>query len=122
MEVIDNNIFGEVISSYTDDDAIEDGILVDIEDLDGMPTLPNGNVVTRCTSNLYWSFKPSPNFVPTGDGDLETIQEKIVEIVSLIVTAAKYDREWYVLEYEGRTFWCIPNELSTYTLMYPEDY
>src|ERR1044071_1511175 len=50
-----NDLFGEVIFAYTDADALNDGVLVDISSL-GLAF--ESKPINRITGNLFWQMQP----------------------------------------------------------------
>jgi hypothetical protein len=104
----------EIISTYTDNDAIEDGIIIDISDL---KIYFNQKIITRITiaANQIVSLSGKPDFEAK-----ETLQH--------ISTNAKYDGTgedaWGIVKIRRlkEKLWLIPNEHNGYTLMLPSDY
>ena len=97
---MENNVpYDAVIHAYTDDEALEDGVLVAV----------NLGQITRVTRAVFDWLCP---------------EEDISELARACqyMTAIVPDRGWYTGEFQGRALWVIPNELDTLTLMFPEDY
>jgi len=97
----------EVVSSYPDQEAVDDGVLVVV----------NGegrvNRVTRAVFDKYTE--------ELGGGVVTDCTNLLNEIIPHMV-AQPMDREWRVAEWEKEKLWLLPNEVSGYTLMFPSDY
>lgn len=101
----------EVISTYTDAQAVEDGVLVDVTPLALPRTMFGGRRVTRVTRTI-WTLANDPEFVDQAERVLTPMVEAALRA---------YDRGWYVGDWNGQRLWLIPNG-GGYTLMVPEDY
>ncbi|HEV8670982.1 MAG TPA: hypothetical protein VGS01_09640 [Candidatus Limnocylindria bacterium] len=99
----------EVISEYTDAQAVEDGELVDVSG-----TVPGGRG-QRVTRHAWADLTRSP--MP-GLTDVTLLTS-----VWAAALAVPEDDGWHVLDTPKLgTFWLIPNEVGGLTLMRPEDY
>ena len=116
----------EVISTYTDTQAVEDGVLVDV----GMLSLPRttfgGRHINRVTRTI-WTLAEQQAIlrgVEPGMTMQEIVDRNVPVIVDEMVTGAlrSYDRGWYTGEWNGERVWLIPNDVEGYTLMVPSDY
>ena len=99
-----------IIFSYTDAQALEDGVLV------AMDALP----VNRVTRAVFDHFAH-----PMGSSPITGVVIDITLLRRVIQTmlAVKTDEEgWRVDAYEGKPLWLVPNEVNGLTLMFPEDY
>ena len=99
-----------VISSYTDAEAVEDGVLVAWDDLQ----------VNRVTRAVFDHFTH-----PMGSSPLTGVVTDITPLRKVILTmlAVEADADgWRVGADEGKDLWLVPNEVSGLTLMFPEDY
>jgi hypothetical protein len=99
-----------VISSYTDAEAVEDGVLVAWDDLQ----------VNRVTRAVFDHFTH-----PMGSSPLTGVVTDITPLRGVIRTmlAVQADADgWRVGAHEGKDLWLVPNEVSGLTLMFPEDY
>src|SRR6266478_1663352 len=99
-----------VISSYTDAEAVEDGVLVAWDDLQ----------VNRLTRAVFDHFTH-----PMGSSPLTGVVTDIAPLREVVQTmlAVEADADgWRVGAYEGKDLWLVPNEVSGLTLMFPEDY
>jgi hypothetical protein len=99
-----------VIASYTDAEAVEDGFLV------AMDALP----VNRVTRAVFDHFTQR-----MGSSPLTGVVIDITPLRRVIQTmlAVEADTDgWRVGAYEGKDLWLVPNEVSGLTLMFPEDY
>jgi hypothetical protein len=97
--------FGDVISVYTDADALEDGVLVDISALNvsfrGMP-------INRMTGHLWSDFQ-----------EMEIDNEAIAEAIKTKCEAASCAGGIWTVPPK---LWLIENEVDGFTMMHPEDY
>lgn len=102
-----------VVSEYTDAQAVDDGVLVNVE-LFGWKA---GDLkpINRITSAIWEAIKEESG------GE---ITDKTSQIGYRMAVAAqqKLEDDWYTGEYEGKKLWLVPNELGGRTLMFPEDY
>jgi len=99
-----------IIASYTDAEALEDGVLV------AMDSLP----VNRVTRAVFDHFTQ-----PMGSSPLTGVVTDITPLRKVIQTmlAVEADTDgWRIGVYENKQLWVIPNEVSGLTLMFPEDY
>jgi hypothetical protein len=99
-----------IIVSYTDAEALEDGVLV------AMDALP----VNRVTCAVFDHFTH-----PMGSSPITGVVIDITPLRRVIQTmlAVETDADgWRVGAYEGKPLWLVPNEVSGLTLMFPEDY
>lgn len=103
----------QIISSYTDNDAVEDGWLKDISKHN---VQFNSKVINRVTS---------PAFVTANLNE-----DSAKETLSMIAVNAKFDgndeEAWGIFQmkkmFGGEKLWLVPNEVNCYTLMLPDDY
>ena len=120
--------FGEPISVYTDQDAINDGTLVDITSLNlAFESKP----INRMTGNLFRSKRPD---YPMND---EQLTELLAECEDSDDDPINFDMQAFARDInaklteasgEGRLrtippdMWLVENEVKGWTLMYPADY
>ena len=115
-----NDLFGEVISTYTDADAIEDGVLVELQARVTFRGLP----VNRMTRHLFDNLMP---FVEAGAPLINPdLNQALASILRTKCSFAQGD--------PGNTgeigdiyrippkLWLVRNEVGGWTAMYPEDY
>lgn len=104
---------GEVVYEYTDDQAVEDGVLADIGHL-GLKC--NGEIVNRATASVMYEARHA------GVGDDADLAKWLG---SLIATAVDNEGDGYllVIATQGTTpkMWVVHNGQG-YTIMLPEDY
>lgn len=99
-----------IIASYTDEEALEDGVLV------AMDALP----VNRVTRAVFDHFAR-----PMGSSPVTGVVTDITPLRRAIeaMLAVKADEDgWRSGTYAGKELWLVPNEVSGLTLMFPEDY
>ena len=103
-----DEFFGGPISTYTDQQALEDGILV---------AIPGDGGVNRVTRAAFDYF-----VIPEDDPaqEVSNITPPMDAIRAMLQIAP--DDGWRVGEYRGRDLWLIPNEVGGLTLLFPEDY
>lgn len=115
----------EVISMYTDDMAVEDGVLVDLAAL-GVKAEYGGLVVNRMTSHLFFALRNMTASMhetvedPVLAAELEaTLRTKLIfahdsEGDGVIVTLPSGS--------ETDPIWLVQNEVGGYTAMFSSDY
>jgi hypothetical protein len=99
-----------IISSYTDAQAVEDGVLVEWDDLQ----------VNRVTRAVFDHFTHS-----MGSSSLTGVVTNITPLRRVIQTMLAIEADgdgWRVGTYNNKQLWLVPNEVSGLTLMFPEDY
>ena len=115
-----NDLFGEVISTYTDKQALDDGTLVDL----GERVAFRGFPVNRMTRHLFDDLAPCAESEATlFNAD---VNRALASILETKCTWAQGD--------PGNTgevgdictippkLWLVRNEVGGWTAMYPEDY
>ena len=110
----------DVIYSYGDKDALEDGVLVDISSV-GIEMKLGGKPVNRMTGNLLSKVCGKDK-----DGNYE-IDKMHTMIYLAIGSAVDSEGDGYLFVGEMPGFresdvWFVMNEVGGYTLMTPEDY
>jgi hypothetical protein len=123
----------DLIYVYTDEQAIEDGILVDLAAL-GCSATCRGLTVDRMTAHLFFDVIP---FLIDADHALGPQPQKIEDLVpghlkslrSLLQTKIRYasdmaqpGEEPGVIYQAPLNLWLVRNERGNFTLMYPSDY
>ncbi len=98
-------LFGEVISSYTDREAVEDGVLV---------ALAGPGRINRVTRAVFDHFTQS---MGVGVTNITPLLEAMRHMLTV-----ELDDGWRTADYRGKALWLIPNEVGGLTLMFPEDY
>lgn len=114
------NDWGEPISVYTDQQAIDDGYLVDVQ---AMRVIHQGTPITRMTRHLWDDFQ---DFLKPYTAQGMTELAALAKIIKTKLAYAAGD--------PGNTgevgdivklppkLWLVRNEVGGWTLMYPEDY
>ena len=97
----------EVISSYSDQEAVDDGVVV-VVTAEGRVNRVTAAVFDRYTEQL-------------GGGVVTDCTKLLGEVIPFMVAQPMY-REWRVAEWEKEKLWLLPNEVDGYTLMFPADY
>ena len=114
----------DIVSTYTNEQAVEDGVLVNAQGVLPCPF----NRVTRAV----WDAFTQP-IGPKGGVMVVTNTTKISqlgEVVNRKYKAGELTDGWVILELEGHTIWAMPNEtvfssirpVQGWTIMFPEDY
>ena|SRR5437870_7653882 len=99
-----------VIFSYTDMQALMDGVLVSVN-------MPPVNRVTRAVFDDFAEDLGGPNN-PGMRWNITPIHRAINAILAL-----QPDSDgWRTGSYQGKELWLVPNEVAGLTLMFPEDY
>ncbi len=109
-----DEFWGEPISTYTDAEAIEDGVIVDVSKL---YLLFNGMPINRMTNSVWADLEP---FVQAGSAAFGGNLMRTLR--SMMVT--KLRMAWYQgdIWHLPPRLWLIENEVGGWTVMYPEDY
>ena len=119
-----------VISTYTDESAVEDGVLVAVSETDRV-TRPAFNWIEEHIAVLDGPPDRWPIDLMRWLGALDVGTKAVAAVRGVIGThelAAR--RVWeqntdggiLKFEHSGMTFWLIPHELGGITMMFPEDY
>lgn len=105
-----DDVFGEPIYTYTDEQAVEDGVLVAIAGPDRV------NRVTRAVFDYFTQ--------PMGSSPVTGPVTNISPLMDAIraVLQAEIEDGWRIATYQDRVLWLVPNEVGGHTLMFPEDY
>ena len=100
-----------IILSYTDREALADGVLV---------AFPGEGGVNRVTRAVFDHFtEPMGSSPVTGPViDIGPLQDAIRAMLKLEPDADG----WRVGTWQGKTLWLLPNEVGGLTLMFPDDY
>jgi hypothetical protein len=114
------DLFGEVISSYTDAEALEDGSLAELH----TGVMFRGFPIKRMTSRLFEHLRP---FVEAGaelfDGDFDRALASILRAkCSLASGDSGNTGEIGDIYRIPPKLWLVRNEVGGWTAMYPEDY
>jgi hypothetical protein len=100
----------EIISRYTDAQALEDGVLVEV----------SCGAVNRVTSAVFYHFaRPMEN----SPDELEAFDiTPLTAAIRAVLGVAADEDGWRQSTYEGKELWLVPNEVHGLTLMFPDDY
>ena len=115
-----DDLFGEVISSYTDREAVEDGVLVELY----MPARFQEFPINRMTRHLFDDLAP---FVKAEaylfNGDLSRALASILKTKCAFAQGDPGNTgeigDIYTITPK---LWLVRNEVGGWTAMYPEDY
>ena len=103
-----------VISVYTDDQAIKDGLLIPLL------LIPGIGRVNRVTRAVFAHFVGEAGFEPMPVIDMPKLEPLLAAIRAMLQIPP--DRGWRTGDYQGKQLWLIPNEVGGLTLLFPEDY
>ncbi len=109
-----DDFWGEPISRYTDQDALDDGTIVDISSLN---LLFQGVPVNRMTRTLWEDLMPFAKAEAALYEGSET--RALAQMMATKMHMAVYQGGIWQLP---PNIWLIENEASGWTAMYPEDY
>ena len=101
----------QVIVTYTDAQALADGVLV---------AFPGDGGVNRITRAVFDSFTKLLGSTPlTGEvTDITPVQDAIRALLKV-----EPDEDgWRTGTHQGKELWLVPNEVRGLTLMFPDDY
>ncbi len=106
---LENELFGPVIFSYTDREALDDGVLVNVSGLTKAG-------VNRITASVYGFLG--------GDDKADDFAAKYRDLEDTARKASEKskDNEFTEFNYKGQRFWFMDNEIGGKTIMFPEDY
>ena len=103
-----DDLFGPPIYTYTDTQAVEDGVLVPVAGEDG---------VNRVTRAVFAHFAQ-----PMGNPSSKVLDvTPLMDAIRAMLTIEP-EKGWRIGTYQGKKLWLIPNEVKGLTLMFPEDY
>lgn len=123
MQEEKDKFWGDPIYRYTDEDAVEDGILVDISALNvkfrGVP-------VNRMTRTLWEEFQPflidHSEAEKMFDIKMPSKEEQLTSILITKLKMARQSRDDDYLFVLPPEIWLVKNETGGYSCMKPEDY
>ena len=95
----------DVIYAYTDQQAVEDGVLVWFRGEGGV------NRITRAVFD-YFTERLSDKYIDTSG-----LRKAINTMLKI-----EPDDGWRTGTYRGKKLWLVPNEVGGLTLMFPDDY
>jgi hypothetical protein len=90
-----HELFGEIISSYTDRQAVEDGVLV---------AFPGPGRINRVTRTVFDHFTEEMGIGVANVGPLTQAMEHMLTV--------EIDDGWRTANYRGKDLWLIPNEVG----------
>ena len=100
----------KIIFEYTDWQAIEDGVLVEV----------SCGAVKRVASAVFYHFARPMEKSPD---ELEAFDITPVAAAIRAVLGVTADKDgWRQCTHEGKELWLVPNEVHGLTLMFPDDY
>jgi len=115
-----NDLFGEVISTYTDEEALDDGVVVGLRAGVSFRGFP----VNRMTRHLFDDLTPFMEArAPLFDGDLHRALASIMRTKCALAQGDPGNTgeigDIYTIP---PNLWLVRNEVGGWTAMYPEDY
>ena len=121
------DFFGDVIFAYTDEMALAEGVLVNIESLS---LTFEGKPINRITATLFWQERPkyplndeqlAEHLADCGD-DEEPINYDLGAFGKVIAAQLPAAGGSDYLRTLPGPIWLVENEVNGWTLMRPEDY
>ena len=113
-----------VVSTYSDEQAVEDGVLVSVEGLVRVHGLyrPSGRRINRVTRAVfaYFTGKLADESAPVVELILRL--QPLIEAIRAMIAISPDEDGWVTGQYQGKKLWLVPNEVGGLTLMFPEDY
>lgn len=103
----------EVISTYTDEQAVDDVVLIPLYGL---------GPVNRVTRAVFAHFLGDAAFKPVPVIEMPKALEPLMAAVRAMLKIPPDGDGWRTGEYIGKRLWLVPNEVAALTLMFPEDY
>jgi hypothetical protein len=103
----------EVISTYTDRQAVEDGVLI---------PMAGFGPVNRVTRAVFAHFVGEAAFKPTEAIELPKVLEPLTAAIRAMLSIPPDKDGWRAGDYQEKRLWLVPNEVGGLTLMFPEDY
>jgi hypothetical protein len=97
-----------IIFEYTDAQAIEDGVLVEVR----------CGAVNRVTRAVFDHFARPMGIAPVEQFDFTPVTAAIRAVLGVTPD----EDGWRKSTYEGKELWLVPNEVRGLTLMFPDDY
>ena len=118
-----------VVFAYMDEQALEDGVLVDVR---GAAPFP----INRATRAVWDTFTQPIGKLPGGLGGSPITDTTrfagLANEVGRRIRAGELQEGWVVMEWQGHRIWAMPNEtiyrpvapydVPGWTIMFPEDY
>jgi hypothetical protein len=99
-----------VIFSYTDAQALEDGVLIEVS-----------CAVNRVTRAVFDHFARPMGNVPES-GLMQYDFTPVTAAIRAVLGVTPDEDGWRQSKYEGKELWLVPNEVRGLTLMFPDDY
>jgi hypothetical protein len=115
----------EIISLYTDERAVEDGVLVDIVGL-GVSAEYNGLPINRMTSHLFLSLRNMTAGMHDTVEDPVLAAELEATLKTKMMFAHDSEGDGVIVTLPGGSgddpLWLVRNEVGGYTAMFASDY
>ena len=117
-----DDLFGEVISTYTDEDALDDGILVDLSQFTNVRFA--GTPINRMTSRLFEALKPFLDLDPESDAKQFGLALSSMLLTKCALASGDPGNTGEIGDICSipPNLWLVRNEVGGWTVMYPEDY
>jgi hypothetical protein len=118
-----NEIFGEVIHSYNSDEATDDGILFDMNEIKGLINDVEKGIFSHITSNLLFS----KGYMKEGEDIslvnlLDLLNQCIIIMKKKIKLDTFYSGKIELPNGEKQMVFIELNETGRYTILLPEDH
>ena len=100
----------EIISEYTDAQALEDGMLDEV----------HCGAVNRVTHAVFAHYARLMERLPEGEERFDIAP--LTATIQAVLGETPDEDGWRQSMYEGKELWLVPNEVRGLTLMFPDDY
>jgi len=100
----------KIIFEYTDAQAIEDGVLVEV----------SWGAVNRVTHAMFSDYARLMENLPEGEERYDITP--LTATIQAVLGETPDEDGWRKCTYEGKELWLVPNEVRGLTLMFPSDY
>jgi len=100
----------KIIIEYTDAQAIEDGVLVEV----------SCGPVNRVTNAVFIHYARPIEKLPEGEERFDIAP--LTATIQAVLAETPDEDGWRKCTYEGKELWLVPNEVRGLTLMFPDDY
>lgn len=123
----DGNEVFNVVSEYSDQEAVNDSVLYDTTKLTSKPIMLNGKPVNRITATIMDEFDAAVR----ATNDRPDLHQVVLDTITIYMLqelseqAKDEDGDGFLLSVCGNddnAVWFVANEVGGYTMMRPSDY
>jgi hypothetical protein len=112
-----SDLFGEVIFSYGDQQAIDDGMIVDVS---RFGVIVNDQPLNRASASIWTKFGDTDP--DATDAQHDVCRKSMFEFMASVAHLTPDNPDGYLLTAADGEVWFVRNEVGGYTIMYPSDY